>query len=910
MKNQTELLQRQIELERALDNIRTMSSNITKSDQLPDLVKAFYNEVLYRFFEADYFVLFERNLSDIFKLWVAKSGWKDIMELTNSPNRKTINSILSNASKKESSNTHFILKDTEKDQFLKEFFALSESECLKEGLKNGLNPNEIAGNITFSKNCGLVCIRISSTDCSKNDLELSHRLVNVFEQIFTRYLDLKKTEKYEKEAEIEEALEIVRARSLSMHHTSELQDLVNVVSEQLIKNQININGGVFITINEEVYAEGVPIWGSGGLANYVQKAVVPYIDNPIFLNLRDAIFSRTPFYTELIAKEHKIEFFEHLFRHSPWNATAPEIKKQILAKVGGYARSVTISKYTTIFMLNNLGVPFSDFDNETLRRFGKVLEQSYVRFLDLKKAEEQARNLAELEAAKNRLYTNITHEFRTPLTVISGMADQIAQNPEKWLGEGVEMINRNSTRLLQLVNKLLDLSKLENGDLSFVMQQSDIYAFVKYIVKGINSLADSKNIGIQLEALEAELIMDFDKEKIQQILVNLLSNAIKFTPAGGTISVSLEQVMHAEKPFLQITVKDSGIGIDEAHLPHIFNRFYQVDDSHTRKEEGSGIGLALVKELVQNMNGQISVSSKPKVGTTFEIRLPITNNEELEAIENHPIDLLSDSMDHTSEANSTDRPQILIVEDNKDVVTYISSCLSETYEIRVAQNGEQGIALALEYIPDLIITDVMMPIKDGYEVCHSLKNDVRTSHIPIIILTSKADIDSKLVGLEQGADAYLEKPFHKEELSLRIRKLLESRQKLQDYYLSKFTSSEDKYSDQTLEKNSSNENAFIKKFKEILDENIMNSDLSVDDFCNDMGMSHSQLHRKITAVTGASPIRFIRKMRLHKACQLLLKPELNISEIAYYTGFNDPGYFSRIFKQEFKLSPLDWRNKA
>ncbi|MCP9770496.1 response regulator [Lacihabitans sp. LS3-19] len=903
------LLNEQIELEMTLDNVRMMSSRMTKSEQLFELIDEFYKKVLYKFSKAEFFMFFERKLAGNFKIWAGKREWKDVIELFKSPNSETFDEIISKYANNECSS--FNLNGLEKSRFFNELFNQSKDDPSKVNLENEFTSMEVFGNIWLSKNSGFIFLRQTNLDFNKKEQDINIRLGNVFEQFFTRHLDLKKTERYEKEAEIEEALEIVRARSLAMHHTSELQDLVNVVSQQLIINQININGGVFITINDEVTLEGVPIWGSGGLANYVQKAIVPYIDNPIFLNLRDAIRNRTPFVTELISKEHKVEFFKHLFNHLPWRETDPEIKKQILDKDGGYARSVTISKHTCIFMLNNIGVPFSDFDNETLKRFGKVLEQSYVRFLDLQKVENQAKNLAELEAAKTRLYANITHEFRTPLTVINGMTEQISSNPEKWLSEGVEMINRNSNRLLELVNQLLDLSKLENGKLKLYNQQSDILEFSKYIVKGLDSLAASKSIDIRFESELQNLVMDFDKEKIQVVLVNLVSNAIKFTPNGGLITARISQLSLNEKRHAKILIQDNGLGISEKNLPNIFNRFYQVDDSDTRLEGGSGIGLALVHELIKSMQGNICVKSKLGEGTVFELLLPISNEAQLivneEASKKDFNKITPISIEKPIDEKNNENPLLLLIEDNPDVVSYIVSCLNENYEIKVGKNGQEGIEMALEFIPDLIISDVMMPLKDGFEVCSCLKKDQKTSHIPIILLTAKADIDSKLQGLEEGADAYLIKPFHKEELELRIRKLLELREKLQQYYLSQISTPENPSIAGKISENNINENTFFRKIRNIVEDNILNSEFNIEDFCTSIGMSHSQLHRKLIAITGTSPNRFIRKIRLEKACHLLRNRELNISEIAYNTGFNDPGYFSRMFKQEYNVSPLEWR---
>ncbi len=575
------------------------------------------------------------------------------------------------------------------------------------------------------------------------------------------------------------------------------------------------------------------------------------------------------------------------------------------------AQNQTISKQKTIQWLSIGGFLL----------FSLLLFQMYRNGQQKRKANEQ---LVELDNLKTRLYTNITHEFRTPLTVISGMAAQVKENPKAWLDEGLLMIERNANRLLSLVNQLLDLSKLESGKIALHQEQGNIIPYLKYLVESIHSFAESKKIQLHFYADEDEVIMDYDSEKIQQVIINLLSNALKFTPNEGHVYVDIKHVQLLEKgssfrkmPFLQITIRDNGLGITEEQLPFIFDRFYQVDDSSTRQKEGSGIGLALVKELVGLMEGEITVKSKVGKETVFKLLLPVRNEAQKSTLPSSELTAFkitnSESVipiahnkngEHLYQA----KPRILLIEDNKDVVTYIAACLEGTYDIIVGRDGQEGIDIAFENIPDLIVTDVMMPYKDGYTVCKTLKADERTSHIPVIMLTAKADIDSKLIGLETGADAYLAKPFHKKELIVRIKNLLDLRSKLQGHFLS-FAASNSENDTQESTKIPSPESQFMNKLKAVVELHLDDVEFNVEKFCKKIGMSHSQLHRKTTALTGLSPNKFIRYIRMNKAKVLLKSPEKNISAVAFETGFNDPSYFGRVFKKEFGMTPLEWSER-
>ncbi|HRI23432.1 MAG TPA: ATP-binding protein [Ferruginibacter sp.] len=555
-------------------------------------------------------------------------------------------------------------------------------------------------------------------------------------------------------------------------------------------------------------------------------------------------------------------------------------------------------------------------------RINKTKLQSQLHY-----EQQEAKRVKELDTVKTQLYANITHEFRTPLTVILGMANQVKNDPGKYLDNGVDMIVRNGENLLNLVNEMLDLSKLESGKMRLNLINGDIISFLRYIVESFQSLAASQKKQFHFLADTDELLVAFDAEKIRQIITNLFSNALKFTPEQGNIyvSISQEDATSNESTTIVLKVKDTGIGIPENQIPHIFDRFYQLDNSHTRKAEGTGIGLALTKELVKLMNGTITVKSPPvgaTKGTEFIINIPLIKASTADNAnvfispqsENSMVIKAEEKLrdDHFDEAiASSAKPLILLVEDNADVVAYTASCLPD-YKLAVGKDGREGFEIATDSIPDLVITDVMMPFIDGFEMCRMLRQDERTSHIPIIMLTAKADMQSKLEGLEKGADVYLEKPFHKEELLLRIRKLLELRKNLQQYYSLQMgitgTTGESPLQEAETVREDKTENEFVKKVREIVEANFSNYEFSVEQLCKLVFMSHSQLHRKLDALTGCSPNRFIRIVRLNKAKELLGDTSLSIAAVALECGYNDPGYFTRVFKQEYNLTPLEWRN--
>ena len=565
--------------------------------------------------------------------------------------------------------------------------------------------------------------------------------------------------------------------------------------------------------------------------------------------------------------------------------------------------SVVYFRLGTIFeiIIFSLGMAYRQKEVEEEKRQGEFeLEKSKI----LQDNEHrEAERLKELNSLKSQLYTNITHEFRTPLTVIMGMTENIKGHEEE-----KKLIHRNSNNLLRLINQILDLSKAESGSLKINLVQADIINFLKYLTESFQSMANAKNIQLTFYTEEKEIIMDFDEQKIQHIIYNLLSNAIKYTSEKGKIVFHVKK----ENDKLCIKVKDNGQGISTKDQAFIFERFYKVDQPSSAKVDGVGIGLALTKELVGFLDGEILLKSELGEGSEFIIFLPINrvgkikkedvnvlleeeriNEKEKKVAPEFETELVNLNF----ETNGI--PQLLVIEDNEDVITYIKSCVKEDYNIEVAHDGQEGIEKAFELIPDIIISDLMMPKKNGFEVCTILKMDEKTSHIPIILLTAKATQEDKIEGLETGADAYMMKPFQKQELKIRLKKLIENRIILQAKYKGNLTS--------LSKKTTNSEDEFFQKVINILKSELDNPNLSVAELSKEMHLSTTQMYRKLKALTGLPPNKFIRKFRLQNSLELLQNSSMNVAEVAYQVGFSDPNYFSRAFSEEFGKSPSEVR---
>jgi len=530
----------------------------------------------------------------------------------------------------------------------------------------------------------------------------------------------------------------------------------------------------------------------------------------------------------------------------------------------------------------------------------KVTIEKTAKGAELIKKGEQAEELAHenerlatIDQLKNEFFTNIAHEFRTPLTVIKGMSEQIDTNAQQWLEKALPLIKNNTRQLLDLVNQVLELRKLASGTLPVHWIQADIIAYLLYIAESYAYLAESKDIQLNIHYPESEFMMDYDADKLLRILSNLVSNAIKFTPAGGSINLRIQP---EGKQFI-IEVRDTGRGIPREQQKYIFDPFYQSSDKDY--QQGTGIGLAIVQQMTQLLGGDASLESTVGEGTTFRVSLPIHQ----EAPKSKPVLARTKATKTKEEVSSAmpsgDLPTILIVEDNKDIRTYLQVLLEDRYHCLVAEDGEQGWSRLLESVPDLVVTDLMMPRLNGIELCKRLKKDDRVRHIPVIMLTAKDDQDSRLDSLRYGADAYLLKPFEQEELFVQIERLLTQRAQLQEYYQNLALGKEPAKQEA--------EDDFVLQVRDLVETNLDDEDFGIQDICRSVGVSRTQMHRKLKSITGLSSSHFIRSIRLEHAKKLLQSSELNISQVAFEVGFKDPKYFSRTFSAAFGTSPQDWR---
>lgn len=532
----------------------------------------------------------------------------------------------------------------------------------------------------------------------------------------------------------------------------------------------------------------------------------------------------------------------------------------------------------------------------------------------LKLQQLEAAKMQEIDQLKSRFYTNISHEFRTPLTLILGPVEKLLyQSESNTVKPLYQLIQRNAQRLLTLVNQLLDLSKLETG-LKIEARKGDIVRFLDTVFLSFNQLAEIHKISYSVKLPSTPAMANFDADKLEKIATNLLTNAFKFTPEGGSVSASawLESMdAHSGPVQLKIEVTDTGVGIPADQLYLIFNRFYQANNTNGQSE-GMGIGLALSRELTELLGGRISVSSAEGKGSTFTVFLPLHLETEASPdfspfsrpgtppAEVSLAEVREEEGGISSDNQEKEVPTLLVIEDNPEVRQFICQQLPTGYHLLEAGNGKEGIERAIAHIPDLIVCDIMMPDIDGMEVCRQLKSNELTCHIPVILLTARAGTDDRLAGLTHGADDYITKPFRMAELVVRIKNLIEQRKLLRKRF-GKEMVLQPKGTPVT-----STDEKFLRRVLAIVEEHIADESFGVEIFAREAAMSRAQLYRKLHALTGQSPGEFIKAIRMKRAACLLLQQYGNISEVAFATGYSDPSYFTKCFREEFGKSPSEY----
>lgn len=540
--------------------------------------------------------------------------------------------------------------------------------------------------------------------------------------------------------------------------------------------------------------------------------------------------------------------------------------------------------------------------NTELSRQKQQLEEQRDQLITL------SRQLEDATHAKLSFFTNVSHDFRTPLTLIADPVDQLLQSHhlnehERFL---LNIVHKNVAVLLRLVNQILDFRKFEDGKLQLRLSQFDLHASLLEWADAFRTLSFRKHIHFQIDAdADTDFTVTADAEKLERIVYNLLSNSFKFTPENGQISMHLSSCTKNGEPAVRLQVTDTGVGMPAEHVRHIFDSFYQIDVHHA----GSGIGLALVKAFVEMHHGTISVDTTEGQGTCFTIEIPacqsgtldpdttrsavLTNLKEgaVLAADQETLQVVA------PESTPDDKETILVIDDNLDIRDYVRSVLQDEYNVIEAANGQEGLQQAMKYVPDAIICDVMMPIMDGMECCRRLKSEVQTSHIPVMMLTAYAVDEQKIKGYECGADSYISKPFSARLLTVRLRNLIENRRRLQSLFADISNVSLQKTPVAEVDK------GFLEKLHRLIEERLSDPDLSVEELGEQIGLSRVQLYRKTKALCGYSPNELLRIARLKKAASLLASTEKTISEITYEVGFSSPSYFTKCYKEYFGENP-------
>ena len=541
------------------------------------------------------------------------------------------------------------------------------------------------------------------------------------------------------------------------------------------------------------------------------------------------------------------------------------------------------------------------------RLYKKKMDMQLLYELEKKNHEQEE----ELNNERLRFFTNITHELRTPLTLILGPLEDLQEDKDllPYQQKKISIIHNSAIRLLNLINQILEFRKTETQNKKFCVSKDNLAALVTEVGLKYKELNPKKNIEFNIAIESDPLPLYFDKEIITIILDNLISNAIKYTEKGY-INISLYTIRKNNTDYAEIRVSDTGQGIPSEELPHIFERYYQAKND--RQVSGTGIGLALVKNLVKLHQGEIHAESILGKGSSFRFSLIINNiypnalhtdSEEKEQNSNHDTESAEDSMLNNN--ISGEKPILLVVEDNPDICEYISESFSDSFEVITAEEGEAGYRMAISQIPDIIVTDIMMAGMDGITFCKIIKGDVRTSHIPVIMLTAKDSLQNKEEGYLAGADSYLTKPFSASLLRSRIHNLLESRKKLANQFRNNLNINSDK-SIILHESLNQLDNEFIQKITQIIEDNLKSEKIDVTYLADKLCMSKSTLYRKIKALTGISTNEYVRKIKMQNAEKLMLEGRYTISEIAFRVGMNSPVYFRQCFKEEFGISPSEY----
>lgn len=700
--------------------------------------------------------------------------------------------------------------------------------------------------------------------------------------------------------------------------TSQLARLTFFAEHPLLTEFITISSGVGIGVFYVVFCRA--IIGKGNIPRFLNRLINYFLYMEIasvfliniltwlfiFFNFSNMIFIRSIFPpTGLLGVFVSMLFIFYMFKIGSKLSNVLAVSSCFVLLAASLAIFGDL-----IFLIGNA----SDSLKTTNSPYSLIIEFAFIVQILLfgyatgireKELEKEKVRLEELNIIKSQFFTDISHEIRTPLSLVLGPIKQLmSQLKDKTHRALLETSYKSGNRMLVLINQILDLSKIEANSMPMNITHINIVELFNNCLSMFNSRANQRNIKLTINSSSPEIYVYVDRDKMEKIAFNLISNAVKFNRENGAVKISVVE----ELDDLQIVITDEGVGMAKNELGKIFNRFYQVNASGVNSHSGSGIGLALVKELVELHHGNIEVQSQTNVGTTFSFRLKKgkahfanvrTNLKKLPEkwvdetiVEGVPSGHIATPIFVNAEA-----PIVLIIEDHRELHDYIKGLLSKHYQVLSTFDGSKGIEKAIQVIPDLIVSDVMMPEKDGLEVCTTLKTDERTSHIPIILLTAKAEIEAKIVGLETGADEYLAKPFDHQELLIRIKNLLHQRSVLREKFKNELHFVPDEIAFNQTDKR------FARRILQVVNTNLSNETFGVDELASEMAMSRTQLNRKLRDLLDQSTNKFIQSCRLNSAVELLKIPGNTVSQVAYATGFSSDAYFVKCFKDYFGSTP-------
>lgn len=638
---------------------------------------------------------------------------------------------------------------------------------------------------------------------------------------------------------------------------------------------------------------------------YARKKIVEKMEEGIaIINKKDEIIDRNSNFEKLMQVEVPIS--EPFLKISD----LPASFQNVFSKEGRSRKKEIVQNINNKDLLFNF-ISINENQKEEgmflmLRDITEQIQLNKQKDFYTQQLEVSKKELERLDQMKSNFFSNVTHEFRTPLTLIQEPARELIDYPDQKVRESARLISNNSNKLLELVTELLTLTRLDSGKVNLKMQIGDVTEVIRAEFQKFLPKAEKEGITLHLKVEKSFPPISFDRQKIESIVSNLLSNALKYTDHGSVV-MTLNHVKTPQRQYI-IKVKDTGRGIPEESLDKIFDRFYQVDSSNTRKGEGTGIGLALTQQMIHLMRGKITVESEMDQGSTFKVVLPIEENmandtinidTQVTEVESNVSVMDSNPSSEIKETLNNENLKIaLVVEDNVELRQFIKSGLQSHYQTVTASNGEEGLQKAKNLLPDVIVSDVMMPEKDGITMLQELKADLLTSHIPIILLTAKSAVEDRLEGLSLGADEYLTKPFRMDELIIRSNNLINNRIRATQKYIAAYQAR-----NPSQEAMDEPENDFMRNLILVIESELENESIQINDYAAKMYISRTHLHRKIKSLTNQSTTEFIRNYRLDKAMCMLRQKEGNVLEIASKVGFSSEKYFSTSFKKKFGVSP-------